>query len=891
MSDPVIRLNVALKGRYRIDRELGEGGMATVYLADDLKHERKVALKVLKPELAVIVATLVLTGCSGSDCVSGPLCGDPPVPPPTTLATISLSASSLSFQGLQDRASPASQTVSLTNTGGGTLTWTATANAPWVTLTPASGAAPSSVDVGVNTAGLSADTYTASITFAAPGATNTPASLAVNLTVGVGPGVGLSATTFAFTGQAGGASPANQTLTLRNTGGGVLNWSATDDSPWLTLSATSGTAPSTVALSASTVGLSAGTYNGTITVTATDASNSPAPIGVTLTVTQTFDGSWAGTTAQDSTVTFQIQNSGITTLHFSFGASGSGCSLTSAVTTSFTPPISVSGGSFSISRSSSTGSYTMTGNLTSGTSASGTLMATAQSFPIPGVPTCTATVTTSWTATKGGAAPGGATKLAFTVQPSAVVAGAAIAPAVQVTVQDAQGKTVTSSTASITMSITSGTGTSGAVLGGTLTRAAVNGVATFSDLTLDKAGTAYTLTAAATGLTSTASTAFSVNPGTPPGAAARLAFAVQPSSVVAGAAITPAVQVAVQDAQGRTVTSSTASITMSITSGTGTSGAVLGGTLTRAAVNGVATFSDLTLDKDGTAYTLTATATGLTSTASTAFSVNPPATGDYTGHFLSWTGSEDPLHSFTLVRVNGQTGGVTNIGGSDFFTALVYGPSGTLYGVSDELHVINPTNGSSALIQTFVYEGARTLMTAATFSPGGTLYVMENASPQRVFTVNLSNAELTYVGTPSALIRALGFGSSGTLYGAFADLFTLSPTNLSTLSTVGRTPTFISQLALGEGGTMYGMDFAPSTQLYSLNLSNGSATSSLALGSQALGALVAERSSAAASVAALNRVAGPRGLASAPSIAALLERERSVKDRHTAIVAGLVKVR
>ncbi len=46
---------VHLKGRYRIERELGEGGMATVYLADDLKHERKVALKVLKPELAAVV--------------------------------------------------------------------------------------------------------------------------------------------------------------------------------------------------------------------------------------------------------------------------------------------------------------------------------------------------------------------------------------------------------------------------------------------------------------------------------------------------------------------------------------------------------------------------------------------------------------------------------------------------------------------------------------------------------------------------------------------------------------------------------------------------------------------------------------------------------------------
>jgi eukaryotic-like serine/threonine-protein kinase len=49
------RLTAALVGRYRVERELGRGGMATVYLADDLRHERKVALKVLKPELAAVV--------------------------------------------------------------------------------------------------------------------------------------------------------------------------------------------------------------------------------------------------------------------------------------------------------------------------------------------------------------------------------------------------------------------------------------------------------------------------------------------------------------------------------------------------------------------------------------------------------------------------------------------------------------------------------------------------------------------------------------------------------------------------------------------------------------------------------------------------------------------
>ena len=52
MPEPLDRLKAALADRYTIERELGAGGMATVYLAEDLKHERRVALKVLKPEFA-----------------------------------------------------------------------------------------------------------------------------------------------------------------------------------------------------------------------------------------------------------------------------------------------------------------------------------------------------------------------------------------------------------------------------------------------------------------------------------------------------------------------------------------------------------------------------------------------------------------------------------------------------------------------------------------------------------------------------------------------------------------------------------------------------------------------------------------------------------------------
>ena len=55
VADVLARLSPALADRYRIERELGAGGMATVYLAHDLKHDRQVAIKVLRPELAAVI--------------------------------------------------------------------------------------------------------------------------------------------------------------------------------------------------------------------------------------------------------------------------------------------------------------------------------------------------------------------------------------------------------------------------------------------------------------------------------------------------------------------------------------------------------------------------------------------------------------------------------------------------------------------------------------------------------------------------------------------------------------------------------------------------------------------------------------------------------------------
>ncbi|HKQ72361.1 MAG TPA: S8 family serine peptidase [Blastocatellia bacterium] len=98
------------------------------------------------------------------------------------------------------------------------------------------------------------------------------------------PTIGVSPASLSFTATAGGSNPANQTISVTNTGGGTLNFTASDDAPWLTVSPASGTAPSTLTASVDITGLAAGTFNGTITISATGATNSPVSVPVTLTV-------------------------------------------------------------------------------------------------------------------------------------------------------------------------------------------------------------------------------------------------------------------------------------------------------------------------------------------------------------------------------------------------------------------------------------------------------------------------------------------------------------------------------------------------------------------------------------------------------------------------------
>ncbi|MBI4900405.1 MAG: S26 family signal peptidase [Actinobacteria bacterium] len=207
---------------------------------------------------------------------------------------------------------------------------------------------------------------------------------------------------------------------------------------------------------------------------------------------------------------------------------------------------------------------------------------------------------------------GAATKLAFTTNPSAATGGSVFATQPVVTVQDAGANTVTTSAASISLTITT---PNGATLSCTSNpKTALSGVAAFAGCKIDKAAT-YTLTATGTGLTSAVSGSLTITVG----AAAKLAFTTNPSGATGGTVFATQPVVTVQDAGANTVTSSSAPISLTITT---PNGATLSCTSNpKTALSGVAAFAGCKIDKAGS-YTLTATGTGLTSAVSASLTIS-----------------------------------------------------------------------------------------------------------------------------------------------------------------------------------------------------------------------------------------------------------------------------
>jgi hypothetical protein len=209
---------------------------------------------------------------------------------------------------------------------------------------------------------------------------------------------------------------------------------------------------------------------------------------------------------------------------------------------------------------------------------------------------------------------GSPTKLVFSTQTTGVASSSATSAfTVQpvVSVEDSGGNVVANSSLNVTLTISSGERLS---CSNGVSKNARRGVASFSGCAGNAYASGVTLGASSSGLSSATSASFDIT-----NVATQLILTIQPSNTARGSTITPSVVVSVEDSSGRVVTTSSASIAIAISSNPGSG--TLSGTTPLNAVNGVATFANLSINNPGTGYTLRATSSGLTSVTSASFSV------------------------------------------------------------------------------------------------------------------------------------------------------------------------------------------------------------------------------------------------------------------------------
>ncbi|MCA9737368.1 MAG: choice-of-anchor D domain-containing protein, partial [Gemmatimonadetes bacterium] len=170
-------------------------------------------------------ASVTLNSTASGGVVSTPIAVAFVVAPPPP--AIGLAPTSLSFSAVQNTSAPAAQTVTVTNTGGQTLSGlTATVSAgaaSWLSATLNGTTAPTSITVQPSTASLSPGTYSGTVTVTAPGAANSPQTVSVTYTVAAPPSIVLSASARSFTAVQGGANPSSQSVNVTNGGGGTLD--------------------------------------------------------------------------------------------------------------------------------------------------------------------------------------------------------------------------------------------------------------------------------------------------------------------------------------------------------------------------------------------------------------------------------------------------------------------------------------------------------------------------------------------------------------------------------------------------------------------------------------------------------------------------------------------
>ena len=249
--------------------------------------------------------------------------------------------------------------------------------------------------------------------------------------------------------------------------------------------------------------------------------------------------------------------------------------------------------------------------------------------------------------------------LSFSVQPTSITAGQLITPPVQVSVTNAAGHPFTSSTAPVTLSLTS----SGTTLNGQTTQVATNGVAVFSDLSITKAASIYFLRATGSNIRETTSTAFAVLPGP---AAAIVIYRGDAQLVGTGGTVPQPPAVRVTDRFGNPVAG--LNVAFEVTSGGGT----VDGAQATTAPNGVAAVASWRLGSSPGRNTLRATTGRLNPVLFTATAVTPGVTAS---GVLTFTTHQ---HNLALINPDGtnlRTLTVSTRGENDLDAA--WSPDGT----------------------------------------------------------------------------------------------------------------------------------------------------------------------------------------------------------------------
>lgn len=203
---------------------------------------------------------------------------------------LQVSPSALTFSATSGGTDPSPQSVVLSSDRSRERTWAATVNAPWITITPASGTIATendTVSVRTTVAGLAAGSYSARVTITENRQNGRIRKTILPVTLSITgaaapPAIQLSVSNLAFSGTAGGANPAPKTFSISNTGEGTLAWTASDTAAWLTLLPGSGTNTGTVTASIAASGLAAGTYSTTVTVSALGAAAKTIPVTLTI---------------------------------------------------------------------------------------------------------------------------------------------------------------------------------------------------------------------------------------------------------------------------------------------------------------------------------------------------------------------------------------------------------------------------------------------------------------------------------------------------------------------------------------------------------------------------------------------------------------------------------